>query len=142
MGSPESHDDHEKESDHEIKVAGPNGGKIMEILDPHFEFFITKEKKVQITFLNEHGETIQPSSQLFSLIAGSGSRRTKLKFEKLGNVLISNEVLPKGNRIPVILNIQASPGSKKILKNIQLSLRECTSCSYKRYACVCGGHDH
>ena len=42
-------DDHK----HEKKEAGPNGGKILTAMEPHAEFFVTSDRKVQITFLGQ-----------------------------------------------------------------------------------------
>jgi hypothetical protein len=39
--------------DHDKKEAGPNGGRLLTALDPHAEFFVTADRKVQITFLDE-----------------------------------------------------------------------------------------
>ena len=45
------HADHEGH-DHAKKVAGPNGGKVIMNVEPHFELFVTRERKIQISFLS------------------------------------------------------------------------------------------
>ena len=36
----------EDEHDHEKKIAGPNGGRIITSVEPHVEFLVTKDSKV------------------------------------------------------------------------------------------------
>ena len=66
-----------EDHDHAKKEAGPNGGKVLTTIEPHAEFFVTTDRKVQITFLNKDGKAIAWRSalanKLISLQQGDGN---------------------------------------------------------------------
>jgi hypothetical protein len=143
-----SKDDH---SEHREKKAeaGPNGGRIITSVEPHLEFYLTKERKIQITFLNDHGEVIAPEEQVVSLIGGDRQNPIRLRFVSKGSVLLSDKALPEGNNLPIILSIKTDAKSKTVRERFNLDLSSCPTCKYKEYACICGhgeedheGHDH
>jgi len=123
---------------HEKKEAGPNGGKILTAVKPHAEFFVTADRKVQITFLGEDGKAIAPAAQTVIVTAGERSAPTKLTFAKSGNVLISEQTLPEGNGFPAVVQIKVTPDSKAVAEKFNLNLSECPGCKLKEYACTCG----
>ena len=131
-----SHNEH-AEHDHHKKQAGPNGGRVITTVEPHLEFFAMEDGKVQISFLNDDGKVIPPASQKVSLIGGDRSSPTRLKFEKKGNVLISDNALPSKNNLPIILQMKVTPESKTIREKFNLNLTQCPTCDYKEYACTC-----
>ncbi|MEO0795598.1 MAG: hypothetical protein AAFX93_10565 [Verrucomicrobiota bacterium] len=137
-----SHDGHNSEehdpSGDAGKKAGPNGGRVIRSVKPHFEFLVTPERKVQITFLDDQYEPLAPEGQQLSLVGGSRSDPTKLSFEQNGNILISRDKLPDGNNIPVILTIKTSPEAKPIRERFQVNMSQCPTCDYREYACICG----
>ena len=48
------HDNHaDATHDHVKNIAGPNGGKVFTSSEPHFEFFVTEERKIRLTFLDK-----------------------------------------------------------------------------------------
>ena len=136
-------DDH----DHDEIVAGPNGGRVMHDFEPHAEFFVTDDRKVQITFVDDDMKAIPPGGQEVRVIAGDRSDQTKLTFAKSGDVLLSNEVLPEGNDFPVIVQVKETADAKSVNGKFSLNLAQCPTCDYKEYACACDhgdheGHDH
>lgn len=122
---------------HEAKKAGPNGGKILTTVEPHAEFFVTAERKVQITFLDESGQAIAPTGQTVTVICGDRSNPTKLTFAKSGNSLVSEGMLPEGNDFPTVVQIKSTPEAKPVTEKFNLNLAECPSCKLKEYACTC-----
>ena len=50
---------------HEAKVAGPNGGRIIATVTPRAEFFVTADRKVQITFLDQAGMTATQTAKYY-----------------------------------------------------------------------------
>lgn len=130
------HDDHDHDA-HAEKKAGPNGGRIITSVEPHFEFWVTPERTVQITFLDDHDKLIAPEGQAVSLMGGSRSNPTKLSFVQQNKVLLSNDKLPDGNNIPVILTIKTSPDAKTVRERLQVNMSECPTCDYREYACIC-----
>ena len=146
-GDHEGHDHGEHEGhDHHEKQAGPNGGRVITSVEPHLEFFAMKDGKIQISFLNDENNVIAPVSQEVSVIGGDRSSPTRLKFEKKGNVLISDKALPSENNLPIILQIKVTPELQTIREKFNLNLTDCPTCVYKEYACTCDhsgdNHDH
>lgn len=149
----DDHSDHDHKShaghDHSKAEAGPNGGRLINTVEPHLEFFVTKENFVQITFLDEKNKVIAPKEQTVSLIGGDRQNPIRLRFEKRGKVLISSVALPEGNNLPMILSIKPNKASKTVREKFTLNLSDCPTCKYKEYACICAhgedaheGHDH
>ena len=122
---------------HEKKVAGPNGGRIMKSIVPQAEFFVTSDRKVQITFLSEDGKAIAPAAQSVTVTAGERSAPTKLTFVKSGDTLISEQPLPDGNDFPTVVQIKVTPEAKAVAVKFNLNLSECPGCKLKEYACIC-----
>jgi len=142
------HDDHEGH-DHGKKIAGPNGGRILTEAEPHLEFFVTKDRKVKITAVDDHGKAIPLAKQSVDIIAGDRKNPIKMTFKKDGNSLVSDKAFPAGNDFPVVVSIKASPEGKKVRSKFNLNLADCPSCDYLEYACTCDhgeddheGHDH
>lgn len=148
----EDHDhDHDHDHGHEHAVAAPNGGRVLHDVDPHAELFVTKERKIQITFINDEGKAIAPGDQVITVICGKRSAPTKMKFEKKGDAFISDKVLPAGMNIPAVVQIKMTPDGKKETIKLNLNLEDCPTCDFLEYACTCDhggdgddheGHDH
>lgn len=136
-------DEKEKDHDHkhEKKEAGPNGGRVIFSVEPHFEFFITEDRKVKITFLGEDKKAIAPAEQTVSAVGGKRNKPTKLAFTTEGESLISDQALPEGNMIPIVLTVKASPDAKTVTEKFNIDFSDCPTCDFKEYACTCD-HDH
>ena len=126
-------DDHH----HEKRMAGPNGGRILTKVEPHAEFFVTADRKVQITFLGDDGKAIAPAAQVVTVTAGDRSAPTKLTFAKSGNALVSDAALPAGNDFPTVVQIKAKPDAKAVTEKFNLDLVKCSGCGHGEYACTC-----
>lgn len=118
------------------KTAGPNGGRVLTGTDPRAEFFVTGERKVQITFLDDHGQAVAPAGQKVLVIAGQRSAPVQLTFAPEGDVLLSNVALPAGNRVPTIVQITPADG-KTATERFNVNLATCPECHYAEYACIC-----
>jgi hypothetical protein len=123
----------------EEKMAGPNGGRVLHGTDPRAEFFVTEDRKVQITFLNNHGQAVAPAGQTVVVTAGDRSAPTRLTFASLGNVLLSDGALPAGNRVPTVVQITPTNG-KTATARFYVNLSTCPECKHAEYACICAGH--
>ncbi|HTO02735.1 MAG TPA: hypothetical protein VL069_03490 [Opitutus sp.] len=122
---------------HAKKTAGPNGGRVIEGIEPRAEFFVTPERKVQITFLAKDDTPITPDAQNVAVTAGERTAPTRLTFAKTGNVLLSNAALPAGNDFPVVVEITPAPGGKKVLDKFYFDSAQCSECKHAEYACIC-----
>lgn len=133
--------------DHEHGKAGPTGGKLIADVEPHAEFFVNADKKVEIRFVNEDNKVIAPGEQVVSVTMGDRSAPTKLSFTKDGDKLVSDKAIPTGNDLPTIVQIKANASAKAVTEKFNLNLNKCPTCANAEYACTCEhgddhGHDH
>ena len=126
---------------HEKKEDGPNGGRLITSLDPHFEFFVTPEHKVKITFVGEDKKAIAPGEQIITAVGGDRANPTKLAFTKEGDSFISDKALPDAKEQPIVLQVKTSKDAKTVTEKFNVNLAECPECKHKEYACVCE-HEH
>jgi len=131
----------EKEHDHEKREAGPNGGRVIFSVEPHFEFFVMADRKVKITFLGDDKKAIDAAGQTVSAIGGKRSKPTKMAFASEGDSLVSDQPLPEGDMIPIVLTVKASADAKAVTEKFTIDMTDCSECDLKEYACVCD-HDH
>ena len=133
-GEEGDHDDH----DHETKIPGPNGGRVIMAVEPHIEFLVTEDRKVKVTFLDEYNKTaLAPGERSLTVIAGERSNPTRLKFAAEGNTLVSSNALPEGNNFPTAVQIKLTPDAKAVIEKFNLNLADCPTCELKEYACTC-----
>ena len=152
--SDHNHHDHDHaghDHDDHSEIKAPNGGRIVDSVEPHFEFHVSDDGVVSITFLDDEGHVVAPAEQKITVIGGKRSKPTRLSFSKKGNILVSDKSLPEGNNLPIILNIKTTPKSKTVREKFNLNLSDCPTCDYKEYACTCAhgedeheeqGHHH
>jgi hypothetical protein len=129
--------------DHSVK-AGPTGGRLITEVEPHVEFFVNKEKKVEIRFVSDDMKVVAPAEQVITVTLGDRAAPTKLTFTKDGDKLISDKVIPTGNDHPTVVQIKTSAKAKAVLAKFNLNMEKCPTCKYLEYACTCahGEHDH
>lgn len=136
-------------AEHAKKEAGPNGGRIVTSTEPHYEFFVTPENKVKITFLDEAGKPVALKEQSVTAIGGDRAKPTKMTFAKDGESLVSDKALPEGKEPPIVLQVKVTPDAKTVTEKFNVNLADCPTCKHKEYACTCDhggdeheGHDH
>ena len=122
--------DHGKETakEHEEHATkGPNGGHVVES-KAGFAFEVTtdKERKARIVFLDKDLKTLALNEQSITGIAGERAAPTKLSFAKGkdadANVLISEQALPAGAHVPMILTIKPTAEAKAVTERFELHL--------------------
>jgi hypothetical protein len=121
---------------HEVKE-GPNGGRVITTIEPHLEFLVTKERKVEITALGEDLKPAKLTGQIIAVIAGERSKPTKLELKEEGGKLASSNTLPEGNDYPVSISIKSGAGAKAVYEKFNLNLEKCPTCKHEEYACIC-----
>lgn len=119
------------------KLKAPNGGRIVEAITPHAEFFVNADKKIEIRFLGEDGKVIAPAEQIVTVTMGDRAAPTKLAFAKDGDKLVSDKAIPEGKELPVVLQIRPKEGEKAVTEKFNLNLSKCPTCSHSEYACTC-----
>ena len=142
-----AHGDHDHDHDHahgegghthEKKTPGPNGGRLITLVEPHAEFFVTEDRKVRITFVDDENKVIEPAEQIVKVIAGERTNPTILTLGKEGHGLVSEGTLPEGDGYPLVLEIKRHADADPIMAKFNLDMSSCPSCDYKEYACICG----
>ena len=122
------------------KIKAPNGGRIIEGVEPHAEFLVTADKKVEVRFLDASGKVIAPAAQTVTVTMGDRAAPTKLAFAKDGDKLVSDKVVPEGKELPVVLQIKVTADSKAVTEKFNLNMAKCPTCSNAEYACSCDHH--
>jgi len=133
--------DKEKHDHEHATKAGPTGGKLITAVEPHVEFFVNKDKKVEIRFVDDDNKVVAQGPQVVSVTLGDRDKPTRLAFTKDGDKLVSDTVIPEGNNLPTVVQIRAKEGAKPVNEKFNLNLSDCPTCKYKEYACTCA-HDH
>jgi len=123
---------------HEKKVGGPQGGRLLKAIDPHAEFFVTPERKVQITFLDAADKPVAPTGQSVVVTIGERAAPATLSFTRKGNSLLSDQVIPAGDDLPTVVQIKTSPDAKEVVERFHLGFAKCPDCKNPEYACTCG----
>jgi hypothetical protein len=125
---------------HEEKVAGPNGGRVITGMDPRCEVLVTPERKLRITFLDASGKPVAPGNASAKASGGDRSQPTKFTFVVSGGSLVSEQALPAGESLPVILQIKTRPEAKAVTHRFRANLALCEGCKHAEYACTCDSH--
>jgi hypothetical protein len=125
-------------SAHEKITTGPHGGRVLTTVQPRAEFYVTAERKIQITFLDAAGKPVAPADQIVTVTTGKRAAPTTLTFVKSGDTLLSETALPAGNGFPTVVQIKTSPEAKPTLARFNLNTETCSSCKNPEYACTCG----
>ena len=133
--------------EHAHAIKAPNGGRILHEIVPHAEFLITKDRKVQITFVDDEGKALEDAATVRA-IGGERKAPTRFTFKKTKTGFISEEKLPKGDMVPIVLMFKDSEGKKVPTIKFNVNMANCPTCDFLEYACTCDhghdddGHDH
>ena len=119
------------------KKAGPTGGKLITAVEPHVEFFVNKDKKVDIRFVDDDNKVVAPGEQVISVTLGERAKPTKLAFTKDGDHLISDKTIPDGNDYPTVVQIKTTAKAKAVNEKFNLNMTKCPDCPHPEYACTC-----
>lgn len=130
-----------RDHDHDKAKAGPTGGRLIHEVEPHAEFFVNKDKKVEIRFVDDDNKVIAPDTQVVTVTMGERSAPTKLTFAREGDKLVSDKAIPSGNDLPTVVQIKVRPDAKSVTEKFNLNLEQCPTCKYKEYACTCDHGD-
>lgn len=122
---------------HEAGATGPNQGRLLTGLNPHVEFLITPERKVQLSFVGEDGKVIPVTDQIATVTTGDRMAPVKLTFVKAGDSLLSEQPFPAGDNLPAVVQIKSSPEAKSEVERLNVNLAICPGCQKPEYACTC-----
>ena len=118
-------------------VGGPKGGRLLEVDGQKAEFFVTKDKKVEITFYDSALKPVAPAEQVVAVTAEPKSGRIKLDLEKTATGYVSKSAIPEGAPYRVVVQMRAKPDAKPQNFRVDLDLEVCGECKRGEYACTC-----
>ena len=121
----------------EKPAAGPKGGRLLESAPLKAEFFVTKERKVEITFYDAALKPVAPDAQVVAVTAEPAAGRTALELEKTATGFVSKTALPAGEPYRVVVQVRATPDAKPQNFRLDLNLALCGECQRAEYACTC-----
>lgn len=121
-------------------VGGPKGGRLLEVDGQKAEFFVTGDKKAEVTFYDAAMKPVSPGEHAVAITAEPQSGRTKLELEKTPTGFVSKEVLPDGAPYRVVVQMRAKPDARPQNFRVDLNLAVCSGCSRAEYACTCTEH--
>lgn len=120
--------------------AGPRKGRILELEGQNAEFFVEKDRTVSIAFYDASGKQQAAGTQVVTATAEAPGAKTKLEFEKKGDLLVSKTPLPTGEGYQVVVQAKTTDGAKPKNFRIKLETHICKECSNPEYACTCDEH--
>ena len=117
--------------------AGPRHGRILELEGVNAEFFVEKDRTISIAFYNAAGKQQPAAAQVIIATAEAPGAKTKLEFEKKGDLLVSKAPLPAGEGYQVVVQAKTTADAKPKNFRIKLETHECKKCHNPEYACTC-----
>jgi hypothetical protein len=119
------------------RIGGPKGGRLLEDTTPKAEFFVEKDHTVTIVFYDSALKPIAATEQNVTVIADANGTKSKLEFEKKGDVLVSKTKLPAGGDYNVVVQLKQKADAKPQNFRFKLDLATCGGCKRPEYACIC-----
>ena len=129
---------HEDAAAHVKKKAGPNGGRVITKVTPNVEFFVLPDRKVKLTFLDDAGKPLAVAQQTATVTSGDRMNPVKLTFTAKDGALVSEQPLPAGDNVPVVLQLKMAPEASSVTEKFGVNFSTCPECKLKEYACICG----
>lgn len=119
-------------------IGGPKGGRLLENTEPRAEFFVEKDHTVTVTFYDASLKPVPSANQSVNVVADAKGGKSKLEFEKKGDVLVSKTKLPEGDGYNVVVQFKQTPEAKPQNFRIKFDQKACNECKRPEYACICG----
>ena len=117
--------------------AGPRKGLLLELGGKSAEFFVEKDRSISIAVYDAALKAQPATTEVITATAEAPGGKTKLEFEKKGNLLVSKAPLPAGEGYTVVVQVKANAETKPKNFRIPLVLHTCKGCSNPEYACIC-----
>lgn len=118
-------------------VGGPKGGRLLEVDGQKAEFFVTADRKVEITFYDAALKPVAPGEQVVAVTAEPTAGRVKLDLEKTVTGYLSKTALPTGDPYRVVVQMRAKADAKPQNFRVDFNLATCGECKRAEYACTC-----
>jgi hypothetical protein len=119
------------------QIGGPKGGRLLEKTEPKAEFYLEKDHTATITFYSAALKPVSVTSQMVTVIADTKDGKTKVDFEKKGDVLVSKTKLPESDGYNLVVRFKQSADAKPQNFRFKLETHTCNGCKRAEYACIC-----
>jgi hypothetical protein len=119
-------------------VAGPKGGKLLETTGQKTEFFVNKDRKVEINFHDAALKPVAPGAQVVTVTAEPTSGRQQIEFEKTATGFVSKTKLPEGDPYRVVVQLREKADARPQNFRFEFNMEKCGGCKLAEYACICG----
>lgn len=127
--------------DHDKKIRGPHGGRILEVDDYHAEVYVNPERRVAVFFYDEDMQPVELSEASGEIIAQAADRK-KLPLAKEKDYLLTADALPEGEGYQLVVRLKPTAASGFNNQRFVYDAAMCGGCKLAEYACICEGHDH
>ena len=117
--------------------AGPRKGLLLDLGGKQAEFFVEKDRTISIAVYDAALKAQPASTEVITATAEAPTGKTKIEFEKKGDILVSKTKLPEGEGYQVVLQAKSTPEAKTKNFRIKLQLYICKGCGNAEYACTC-----
>ncbi|MBM3852208.1 MAG: hypothetical protein FJ399_03540 [Verrucomicrobia bacterium] len=119
-------------------AAGPRGGRLLEATPLRAEFFVTKERRIEIVFLDASRRPVAPGEREVAVTAELPAGRTPIALEKTATGFASPAPFPAAaESARVVVQIREKPGARPQNFRLDLKLEPCGECKLAEYACTC-----
>lgn len=118
-------------------VGGPKGGRLLEAEGIRAEFFLEKDRRVNVTFYDQDLKKVPATTQSATAIAEAPSGKKTIEFSKQNDELVSTEPLPEGEGYTVVMRIKPNDASATKNFRIPIETHTCGECGRAEYACTC-----
>lgn len=117
--------------------AGPRKGLLLDLDGKQAEFFVEKDRTISIAVYDAAMKAQPASTEVITATAEAPSGKTKIEFEKKGDLLVSKAPLPEGEGYQIVLQARPAPEAKAKNFRIKFILSICEKCHNPEYACIC-----
>jgi hypothetical protein len=122
----------------EKATAGPRGGRLLDATPQRAEFFVTKERRLEITFLDAARRPVAPGEREVLVTAELPAGRTPIALAKTATGFASSAPCPAAaESARVVVQIREKPGARPQNFRLDLKLETCGECKLAEYACIC-----
>jgi hypothetical protein len=122
-------------------VAGPKGGRLLDVAPLQAEFFVTKDRTVEVTFYDASLKPVAPGTHLVAVTAEPKSGRTSIELQPTTTGFVSKAALPASTEAyRVVVQVRSAAGARPQNFRIDLNLAPCDGCKFAEYACTCASH--
>jgi hypothetical protein len=122
-------------------VAGPKGGRLLEVAPLQAEFFVTKDRTIEVNFYDASLKPVAPGAHVVAVTAETKSGRTPIELQPTTTGFVSKSPLPaSAEAYRVVVQVRSAAGARPQNFRIDLNLAPCDGCKFAEYACTCASH--